>query len=588
MKESSVIQLLLRLWHHLKAERRIQFGCLLLLMVFASFAEMVSIGAILPFLGALTEPDKVFLYPDAQVVIKGLGIKSQEELLLPLTVLFALSALVAGGVRLLLAWSNNQLAFATGADLSIGIYRRTLYQPYSIHVMRNSSEVINGIVIKVSSVIYGTIGPILVLISSGLMLIAVLAVLISIDPIISVGAFAGFGLIYSLVIWGTRSAKLNNGILIAHESTQVIKSLQEGLGGIRDVLIDGSQEIYCQTYGDADQRLRKAQAGNQFVSQAPRYGVEALGMVLIGALAYVLAKQPGGVGNAVPILGGLALGAQRLLPIMQQAYASWSSLEGGKKILEDTLTLLDQPLPNYDANASTPEFLFEHAVELNNVSYRYSDDAPWVIKDLSLTIPKGSRIGFIGNTGCGKSTLLDILMGLLQPAEGSIQIDGRPITIGNTRKWQAHIAHVPQTIYLSDATVEANIAFGQPKELIDTARLVEAAKQAQIHDVIEGLPKKYETFVGERGVRLSGGQRQRIGIARALYRKADVIVFDEATSALDSETEKAVMEAIENLGKDLTVLIIAHRLSTLKNCTQIVEIADGRLQRLGSYKEIVN
>jgi ATP-binding cassette subfamily B protein len=212
---------------------------------------------------------------------------------------------------------------------------------------------------------------------------------------------------------------------------------------------------------------------------------------------------------------------------------------------------------------------------------------PYVLKDINLTISTGSCIGFIGATGSGKSTLLDIIMGLLQPTSGLLEIDDQVITLANHRGWQAHIAHVPQAIFLADSTIAENIAFGIPKDQIDHSRVIQAAQQAQISESIESWPMQYQTFIGERGIRLSGGQRQRIGIARALYRQADVIIFDEATSALDNETEKAVMQAINNLSKELTVLIIAHRLTTLEGCTQIIELGEGVIKRIGSYQEIV-
>jgi ATP-binding cassette, subfamily B, bacterial PglK len=556
-------------------------------MIAASIAEIMSIGALLPFLSALTNPDRVFLHPDAQFLIRVLGINSSSQLLLPLTVTFAVAALVAGSVRLILTWASTRLSFAAGADLSIGIYRRTLYQPYAVHVARNSSEVINGIVAKSSGVIYGTMGPMLVLISSLFMLVAILAILLWVDPVVSMFAFSGFGAIYGLIVWFTRKRKLANSLLIARESTRVIKSLQEGLGGIRDVLVEGSQEAYCKTYRSADQPLRQAQGSNQFIGQAPRFGVEALGMVLIAVLAYALAKQPDGVATAMPVLGALALGAQRMLPIMQQAYASWSSIQGGQVSLQDTLDLLDQPLPHYADQLPSVPIAFQQKVHLKSLSFRYAPQSPWVIKDLDLHITKGSRVGFIGSTGSGKTTLLDIVMGLLEPTEGSINVDGKEITRANHRNWQTHIAHVPQAIFLADSTIEENIAFGQPIEQIDRHRVMQAARKAQIADSIESWPKRYQTIVGERGIRLSGGQRQRIGIARALYKQAEVIVFDEATSALDNETEQAVMEAIDGLSQDLTVLIIAHRLTTLKNCTQIVELGEGRVRRIGTYQDIV-
>ena len=557
-------------------------------MVCASFAEILSIGAVLPFLAVLTAPERIFQLPAAQPLIRAVGFISASQLLFPLTITFGIAALLSGAMRLLLLWASTRLSFATGADLSISIYRRTLYQPYAVHVARNSSEVISGISGKANGVIYSVIVPSLTLISSSIMLIAILIALLSLNPVIALAAFGGFGLIYVFIVKITRKQQLLNSQCMARESTQVIKSLQEGLGGIRDVLIDGSQGAYCQIYSNADSPLRKAQGNSSFIGGSPRFGIEALGMMLIALLAYALARQPDGIAKAIPVLGALALGAQRLLPVLQQAYGSWSGIQGGQISLRDTLELLDQPLPNYVDQPPAKPLSFRQQINLNNLSFRYTEQTPLVLNNLNLTIPKGSRIGFIGITGSGKSTLLDIIMGLLQPTEGTIEIDAQLLAADNNRAWQAHIAHVPQAIFLADSTIEENIAFGVPKGKIDQSRVKQAARQAQIADIIESWPKKYQTYVGERGIRLSGGQRQRIGIARALYKQADVIIFDEATSALDNETEQAVMQAIESLGNELTILIIAHRLTTLKNCTQIVELADGGIKRTGTYKEIIS
>ena len=559
---------------------------LLVLMVGASFAEILSIGAVLPFLAVLTAPERIFQLPAAQPFIGAAEMTSASQLLLPLTIIFGLAALISGGVRLLLLWASTRLSYATGADLSISIYRRTLYQPYSVHVARNSSEIINGISTKTNTVIY-TFTSILNLISSTIILLAILITLVSVDPVIALAAFGGFGLLYALIIKITQSRLVVNSQRIAHESTQVIKSLQEGLGGIRDVLIDGTQAAYCQIYRNADLPLRHAQGNNSFISMSPRYALEALGMLLISALAYMLALQPNGIAKAIPVLGVLALGAQRLLPILQLAYSSLSTIQGGQSSLKDALELLEQPLPDYADQLPAKPLMFLKKIELKNLSFRYTEQTPLVLNNLNLMIYKGSRTGFIGVTGSGKSTLLDVVMGLLQPTDGALEIDGQSITSANNRAWQAHIAHVPQAIYLSDSTIEENIAFGIPKGKIDHARVKQAAQQAQIAHIIESWPKKYKTYVGERGIRLSGGQRQRIGIARALYKQADVIIFDEATSALDNDTEQAVMEAIESLGNELTILIIAHRLTTLKNCTQVVELGEEGIKRIGTYTDLV-
>lgn len=575
-----------RLWRHISPRRRLQFTGLLVLMVLASLAEVISIGAVLPFLAVLTAPNKVLDNRLAQPFIQFLGITSIEQLLLSLTMLFGIAVILAAGMRLSLLWVSNQLSFAAGADLSNGIYRRTLYQPYSSHIARNSSEVISGITTKADGVIYNAIAPILTLLSSMVMLSFILIALLYVDPVIAITSFLGFGLIYASIINLTRKRLLSNGQKISHESTSVIKSLQEGLGGIRDVLIDGNQETYCQLYRSADQSLRRAQGNNLFIAQSPRYAIEAMGMLLIAGLACVLALQPNGISSAIAILGVLALGAQRLLPLLQQAYSSWTNIQGGRASLQTTLNLLDQPLPSYIHELDVQPLVFCESITLRDLSFQYSSNAPWVLRNLNIDIKKGSRIGFIGKTGSGKSTLLDIVMGLLDPTEGALLIDGKPITSVNSRHWQAHIAHVPQSIFLTDGTIAENIAFGVQGRDIDYQRVKFAAQQAQISEVVEQLSLGYQTLVGERGVRLSGGQRQRIGIARALYKKADVIIFDEATSALDNETEEAVINAIERLGEDLTLLIIAHRLSTLRSCGQIVELGGSGILRVSTFSDI--
>lgn len=583
----SIYQLINRLWQHISLRRRRQFGFLLVLMIMVSFSEILTIGAILPFLGVLTSPDSVFEHSAAQPFIQMLGITRAEQLLLPLTIIFGMAALIAGAMRLLLLWANTRLSYAIGADLSINIYRRTLYQPYAVHIQRNSSEIINGISNKTNFVI-GTIMMLLSIIGSSVLLGAILFALLSVNPMIAFASFGGFGLIYAFIVHVTRKQLLVDSERIARESTNVIKSLQEGLGGIRDVLIDGSQEIYCQIYRDADLPLRRAQGNNLFITQSPRYGMEALGMLLIAGLAYILAQQEDGIISAIPVLGAFALGAQRLLPVLQQAYAAWSGIRGGQISLLDTLELLEQPLPDYAEKFAIKPMVFEKEIYLNKVSFKYNEDIGLIANDINLKIMRGSRVGLIGETGSGKSTLLDIIMGLLQPTSGELKIDGALISIENQSAWQAHIAHVPQTIFLSDSSIEENIAFGIPIDDIDYKRVRQAAHQAQIAEVIETWPDNYKTLVGERGVRLSGGQRQRIGIARALYKQADVIIFDEATSALDDETERAVMQSIESLSKDLTIIIVAHRLTTLRDCSLIVELAMGGIKRIGTYAEIMD
>ncbi|MCH9711752.1 MAG: ABC transporter ATP-binding protein/permease [Proteobacteria bacterium] len=579
---------LTHLWHHLSKRRQKQFWLLLILMIIASLLEVVSVGAVLPFLGILTAPEQVYQHPLMQPIIQILELTEPKQLILPLTILFITAALLAGIIRLTLLYAMTRLSFATGADLSINIYRRTLYQAYEVHVSRNSSEVINGIITKTNTVINGVISPTLNLISSIILLVGIMGALFAINPTIALSASIGFGLLYWIVIRYTKTHLKDNSKTIADQSTQMIKSLQEGLGGIRDVLIDGTQHFYCKLYRNADLPLRRASGNNQFIGGSPRYAMEAIGMTLIAGLAYLMTQQEGGMVTAIPVLGALALGAQRLLPALQQAYGAYSQIKGSKSSFEDVLDLLDQPLPEYAYQPLPEPISFVKEIKLNNLNFRYSEDSPWILKNVNLSLKKGSRIGFMGVTGSGKSTLLDIIMGLLPETEGGLIIDNQTINSQNRRAWQAHIAHVPQNIYLSDSTIEENIAFGVAKNLIDHQRVKKAARQAQIAELIEEWKDGYQTFVGERGIRLSGGQRQRIGIARALYKQANVLIFDEATSALDNETEQAVMDAIEGLGEEITILIIAHRLTTLKGCDKIIKLEKDYAVRIGSYKEVIN
>ena len=357
-------KLLLQLWQHMTLRRRHQFTLLLILMVLASFAEIISIGSVIPFLSALTSPENFFINPLAQPLISFLRIESANQLIVPLTIIFCLSAILSGGVRLVLLMFTTRLSFATGSDFGIDIYQRTLYQPYKVHVSRNSSEIINGISNKANAIIYSVILPALTLVSASVMLLAILITLIYVDPIISFFTIVIFGSIYILLTKYTRHNKIKNSRVIAEQSTQIIKSLQEGLGGIRDVLIDGSQHVYCELFRRANAPLRESQANNQVVSQSPRFIMESFGIVLIAGLAYYLFNQPDGASKAIPILGVLALGAQKMLPIMQQSYQAWSSIQGSYASLQDTLLLLNQPLPSNSFNKEILKINFNRDIRL--------------------------------------------------------------------------------------------------------------------------------------------------------------------------------------------------------------------------------
>jgi ATP-binding cassette, subfamily B, bacterial PglK len=582
----SVFSSIKKLWGTLTKRRRIQFFLLTLLMILGSFLEVVSIGIVIPFLGILVAPEKIFQNETLQPLFQLLGFSNPSELLFPITIVFCLAVLFSNAMRLTLLWLGTRISLASGAELSVGIYRRILYQPYSFHCSRNSSEMISGTSSKSNLVVYSIILPSLVMLNSSIVMIAIIGALIIIDALVTFLLFGILVFIYSIIVFVKRKQLSKESEVISSETTNIIKALQEGLGGIRDVIIDGSQEIYTKIYRNSDYALRRAQGNNIIIAGSPRFLLESLGMIAIAIFAYVLVQGPGGITSTIPILGAVALGAQRLLPMIQNTYSSWVAIKGHHTSLIDILELLEKKLPYHADKPSTLTLAFNHNISIKQMFFRYSQDTPDILKRINLNIKKGSRVGFIGPTGSGKSTLIDVIMGLLEPSNGTIEIDGVPLTIENNRGWHTHIAHVPQHIYLSDASIEENIAFGIEKKNIDSERVQLAADQAQIATTIESWPKKYQTYVGERGVKLSGGQQQRIGIARALYKKADVIILDEATSALDDTTENEVMESINNLSKDTTVLIIAHRLTTLKNCTHIVKLDNGNIDKILTYKDI--
>jgi ATP-binding cassette subfamily B protein len=558
----------------------------LAVMVVGAFAEIVTLGSVLPFLAVISGPEALAQVPIAARVMEALGLAGARDLLLPATVLLIVVALATAGVRLALTWISQKFIFRLGHDIGTEIYRRTLWQPYGLIVQRNSSEVIAGIE-KVQVAVFSVLLPLLQALISIFLAFFIIAVLIVIDPYTAAAAALGLGIVYVLVSIVTRKLLRHNSHIINDLHTSRVKLIQEGLGGIRDIIIDQSQNVFDGNFRRLDSELRNAQAVNVFVSQAPRYIVESFGMILIALLAVYLSGAPGGVTAAIPVLGALALGAQRLLPLLQLVYAGWAQFSGSVGALHEVVRLLHIPVvsagPRDSASAAT---MFKDSILLDDVSFGYAGGDP-AVRELKLRVAKGEKIGILGQTGSGKSTLLDLLMGLLDPTQGSIRIDGRALDDANRADWQSLIAHVPQTIFLADGSIAANIAFGEPPERIDLERVRVAAVRAHIDEFITSLPEGYETPAGERGVRLSGGQRQRIGIARALYKDARVLILDEATSALDGATEAAVMKELSEPGTDLTIFMIAHRLSTLSGCDRLVRLEGGRIVQIGAYEELI-
>jgi ATP-binding cassette subfamily B protein len=445
-----------------------------------------------------------------------------------------------------------------------------------VHSKQNSAAVIANVTQNVAAYVNGILSPSVQLMTSSLTVVGILFTLFIVNWWVALTAIVVFGGAYTGIIRFTRARYHRNSTVVVAAQDEIVKSLQEGLGAIRDVIIDNNQDYYSRTYSNADLRSRRAQNNSYILSATPRYILEAVGMLMICIVAFVLSRGESRLLGAVPVLGALAMGAQRLLPAMQVSFGSWTTVLGNVHGLDrvvDVLTCEQAPIPGSAITACN----VKSSVAFDSVSFRYSLDTKVVLKELSFDILKGERLGVIGATGSGKSTTMDLLLGLLQPTSGRILIDGEPLVGDKVFAWQKSLSHVPQVIYLADASIAENIAFGLPKDKIDMDQVRKAARLAQIAEHIETLEAGYDTFVGERGLRLSGGQRQRIGIARALYKNATVLVFDEATSALDDETEAELMKAIDGLSKDLTVIMIAHRLSTVRRCDKILKLHKGKV-----------
>jgi ABC-type multidrug transport system fused ATPase/permease subunit len=556
--------------------RKIQFVATLITILANALFEIISLAAVIPFLSVLSSPQTFMESSTARKYAPLLGITDAAHAITLVCITFAIITVISGTVRTVTVIVNSKFTLALGADLSRTVFDRTLHQPYSSHALQNSAAVIANVTQNVNAFVNGILSPSIQFLTSTLTVAGILITLLLINWWIALTASIVFGGAYFGISRLNKSRYAQNSSIIVDAQDQVVKALQEGLGGIRDVIVDGNQEFYTRTYSTADGRLRSALNDGYIRSATPKYILEAVGMLMICTVALVLSKGESKLLGAVPVLGALALGAQRLLPGMQAAFGSYSSIASsiyGLDRLVAGLTSEQSPKPTTEITVCG----VINQVKFEQVEFRYSPEAPLVLRKLSFEFKRGERIGVIGATGSGKSTTMDLLLGLLQPTNGQILIDGEPLVGDKVFAWQKSLSHVPQVIYLADASIAENIAFGLPKDKIDMEQVRKAASLAQIAEHIKSLEAGYDTFVGERGVRLSGGQRQRIGIARALYKNATVLVFDEATSALDDETEAELMKAIDGLSKDLTVIMIAHRLSTVRRCDKILKLHKGKV-----------
>ena len=583
---SKLYHLFKRLLPHLSLRRKKQIVITFFLMIISSLAEVVSIGSVIPFLIALTETDRLLEFEIISNTLNYLSINSQSSIVLFFTLAFIALTITATVIRLFLLTYQTKLSYAIGADLSVEVYKKTLFQPYSELIKVNSSDLISGIINQANSIPTGALNPLLNIISCLLTSFGILFAIIAVDPIITTLTFAVFAAMYLFVTLFTKNIVAKNGERIKLEEIKILKSLQEGIGAIRDVLINSSQATYLALYRKSDLPMRAARANNLIISTSPRLVVESLAIILIVFLAYFLYTKYDGLSDSLPLLGVIGLGAQRILPILQLGYAQSNVLIAGIAHFEGALILLEKELPKYIENTSSEPISFSDKIVLKDVSFEYSESNP-VIENFNIEIKKGSCIGIIGETGSGKSTILDILMGLIEPTKGNLMIDGKKIDKSNVNKWQEKISHVPQNIFLADISAAQNIAFGLKSEDLNLELIKESAKAAFIHEKIISLPDGYSASVGERGVQLSGGQKQRIGIARALYQKPEVLILDEATSALDLETEEKIMKSIEALSDKITIIMVAHRHASLKNCDYIFKISNGKIETTMTYNELI-
>ena len=545
------------------------------LMLLGAVAELATIGALIPLLALLVDPDQAARLPGLGLLFELSGSRSPQALITGAVLLLCIAAAASAAIRLLILRYTQAVTLSIGHEIGCLVFWRVLNQPLIAHLRRNPSELLASVQ-KVQLLVGALLMPLMLAAIAAVIGGAIMIFLFVLEPLAAGAAalvgIAAYGAATRLAQRGLRE----NSEVLSRTSGERMRLLQEAIGGIRVILLNHSQADFEERYRAVDREFYAALANNQFIGQAPRYIVEALGIVLMGLFTLYLSSRPGGLVGAIPLLGVAALGAQRLLPLLQQSYSGWSQAVGNLQAVDDVLALVAEPV-SAGQRPDTEVRPFQRSVELDQLSFNYSERRP-ALHRISFTLPKGARLGFVGRSGSGKSTLIDLITGLLQPASGRVLIDGEPLTDSNRFNWQAQIAVVPQDIYLADRSISANIAFGEPPERIDEERVRAAAAAARIDEFIRELPDGYATAAGERGVSLSGGQRQRIGIARALYRRANLLIFDEATSALDSETESELLATLTGLGPEITLILVSHRDSFLEQCDMIVRLERGRIK----------
>jgi ATP-binding cassette, subfamily B, bacterial PglK len=578
------------IWTVLSPRRRRQLIALQGLSLLAAAGEVANLGALLPFLRLLANP--VEGLKNLGPVARPLQAIPSQYLLLTLGLAFMAVVVLSTALRVFTTRSKIRISHLIAADLADRVFSEVMRRPFSWHLQQNSSAVLGYLTHDVEQVAVS----ISVLLMLGVNLAVVLLLggsLMALAPAVMIVVAALMASFYALVFHFTRATMRADGQRAQTNFQGGLQLAQEAIGGIRDVVLDRSQSYFLDAYRGRVRNYRLAKAANETKAQIPRYLIEGFAMSLIVGVSLSLALMGQGIEQQLPLLGTLALGAYRLLQPLQICFSSVANLQSNQASFARLRPFMSPSLRSRDIHQALPRLAPASAQEaallqLADVSFRYTPDSPWVLHHLNLAVTPGERLAFVGSTGSGKSTCSDLILGLLEPTRGMVLVHGQNLhsTPGLVSAWHERVAHVPQHIYLSDASFAANIAFGVPEQQIDFIRVRHAAKQARIAEMIEAYPDGYNAFVGERGVRLSGGQRQRIGIARALYKRAELLVLDEATSALDNQTEAEVMAAIEALNRDVTVILIAHRLSTVQRCDRIVYLEQGHINGIGSYSEL--
>ena len=580
MNNISLLSTLKNLSLFIDKRRKIQFLFLLVLTTFAGFVEMLSIASVVPFVSLITDGSftKERFYLSKIVVIK-----DKEEAIILSGLIFSCLYLVNSFSRICLIYATSRLSQVTAAELSVKIYKAKLFDTYSNHISKNSSSIVAAITQKVYEMAM-SISAAITLVSGAFIFICIVSILIWVNPKIMIISILFFGILYLLLIVFGKKAIATSSQIINKQQNNIVEILQNGLGALRDIILDKTQYFYINIFQKAAFEKAKKQALLDFIQSSPRYIFEGMGIMLFVILLIYFSgssSSPEKFSTILPTLAALAIGSQRILPLLNAVYTNFIILRGNHYQVAEVVASLNENLIKEQKEKLIIEKNLDlrNLITFNNVSFSY-DKKNYILENINFQIKKGLRVGIIGKTGEGKSTFLDLLMGLLEPENGTIYIDDVELTQDTNSSWQSKISHVPQKIFLSNSSLLENIAFGLDLNEIDRNRVELVSKKSQIHEFIMKLENRYLQSVGERGIRLSGGQIQRIGLARALYKNTEVIIFDEATNSLDVATEKLIMKELYDLDKNLTIIMVAHRLNTLKDCDIIFEVKNKKVQQI--------